>query len=369
MIPRAFAIATAACALLAGCSQRESVTHAATFTVGAPSTYVSVRFARASNRNISLLGVTDVRTGRLIQSVHPVPWDGMQVMDTALDGRGHLWVTLSVGPVLRDGTMGGNPQPGSCRSEILDLDPRGDSSRVVVRATSDELITAAAPSPDGSHVAYRTGGCTTSYFNQSIRVDDLGTGTHVSIGAGLAPCHQLGAPRWTVDGRRLAFTYGPPDPKQVGQGLGPGRGESCAQPLPSTLTVVAADHTQPGMTGSTVSAPHQTCDIAAATPDADGYAAIEACGVNYLTGPARLIRFDPHLRAMGATPLGSCADGTQVAADHSGTHLLISSYQFCNPPGTGSPRTLVLTAAASGGPATERGSTRGGVLNPSAIAW
>jgi hypothetical protein len=368
MIRRAFAIAAAACALLAGCSRSDSITHSATFTVGAPSTYVSVRFARASNRNISLVGATDVRTGRLIQSIHPVPWDGMQVMDTALDGRGHLWVTLSVGPMLRNGTMGGNPQPGSCRSEILDLDPSGDSSRVV-RATSDELITGAAPSPDGNRVAYRTGGCATSYFNQSIRVDDLSTGTHVSIGAGLEPCHQLGAPRWTMDGRRLAFTYGPPDPKQVGRWTGSGRGESCAEPLPSTLTVVAADRTQPGMNGMTVAAPNQYCEFATATPDAAGYAAVEVCGVAYVTGPVRLIRFDPHLRAVGATPLGSCADGTQVAADHSGTHLLISSYQFCNPPGTGSPRTLVFTAAASGGAATERGSTRGGVLNPSAIAW
>lgn len=352
--------------LFSSCAHRRSSQRLPGYRVGGPTSYVSVRSVNAARKSELGIGVTDVRTGRLIRRIRSVPWDGMTVHGMAVDGRGRVWVTLSSGPTYRDNSLGGNPQPGSCRAEVLILDPHGGPSQVVLKGTRDQLVRDAAPSPDGSHLAYLTGGCT-SYFNQSIRVDDLQTGKHVTIGAGLAPCHGVGAPRWTADGHDLAFVYGPSDPKQVTTGqVRPG----CAEPLPSGLVVVSAERTQPGFEGSTTGAPDKECELVAVTPDATGFAAVESCsGPPYLTGPVNLLRFDPMLRQVGTTPLGRCANGSEITTDRTGTHLLVRSHQYCSPPGTTEPMTDLFTAAAASGPVTKRSSTSGGTNSPSNVAW
>jgi hypothetical protein len=313
-----------------------------------------------------VLGITDTSTGRLLRRLHSGPWDGMQVFGTTVDGRGRVWVTLSAGPRFRDNSLGGNPQPDSCRSEVLRIDPSG-AVHVVLRGRKDVQISQATPSPDGFRLAYLTAPCARWYENQSIRVDDLGSGRHITIGAGLMPCHLLSAPRWSPDGRTLAFAYGPsdptPDPVPHGSNV-------CLTPLPSRVAVVPADHAQAFIGGSTVPAPDSGCEIATATPDAAGVAAVEACGGDaYLSGPVRLLRYSPTLRLLDRTPIGKCANGTEIVADHTGTKLLVSSYQFCNPPGVPDSHTVVYTASASRGPATLQGTHPGGFQNPSDISW
>jgi hypothetical protein len=74
-----------------------------------------------------------------------------------------------------------------------------------------------------------------------------------------------------------------------------------------------------------------------------------ACGGHQgplVDGPAKIVVTDASLQVRQTWPIGSCANGASVAADHFGD-IAVSTYQFCNPPGTVDPHTLVAIVTNS----------------------
>lgn len=314
------------------------------------------------------LGLFEASSGRPVRWLLSEPYHGMSVDATAVDRVGRVWVTLTSGPVCTSDIASCGPKPNSCAGEVITLDPSTDSTATVLTASPGELIADAQPSPDGRYLAYLDGRCDRSYFNQYIRVRNLATGTSQTIGAGLAPCHDLGSLSWRADGTQLAVVYGrsrvnkATAPKYDGVG-------TCRDPAPSGLTVLAALTAQPGANGPTATA-DAGCEITAATATRTGYAAIEGCGhpSSYLSGPVRLLRYSPQLRPTASTSLGRCVDGAALRADDTGTVLLGATYQFCNPPGKPGPKTVAFTDHGHG-PTTFYAKPNGGEDAFTAISW
>jgi hypothetical protein len=287
------------------------------------------------------LGLFDASTGGLVRWLLSEPYHAMMVEATAVDHRGRVWVTLTSGPVCTSGVAGCGPKPNSCAGEVIELNPSTGSMVTVLTATRGELIADAEPSPDGQLMAYLDGRCDRSYFNQYIRVRNLTTDASWTIGADLPPCHSLGSLSWVADGTQVVAAYGGSRVKSAGANYGFG---GCLAPSAAGLTLVAALKSQPGMNGPTAPA-DPGCEIAAVTATSAGYAAIEGCGTGptYGSGPVRLLRYSPQLRRTAQGSLGRCVDGAELRSDESGTVLLGSTYQFCNPPGKPGPKTIAFT--------------------------
>ncbi len=91
------------------------------------------------------------------------------------------------------------------------------------------------------------------------------------------------------------------------------------------------------------------CPVDAAVPTAAGFAAIEQCGFGAVAAADQqvlLVGLGPDLARVSTIPIGTCGDGADLAVDHPGQHLLISSYQFC-PGSHASPTTFLSTVATA----------------------
>ena len=331
------------CALVAACT---STSHPSTrpvtrgrspgvVSVAAPTTFVSSRYG-PDGREVIVM--SDVRTGAVIETLLTVPSSGTEVSGTAIAPDGEVWVTLNTGPECTSDVLGCGPKPDSCSSRVIAINTRTDIEHTVLTGGNNELISDVQPSPVGHRIAYLYGGCATSYFNNSIRIRDLDDGHVVNIGEGLPRCHSLFQPRWIANGTAVAVVYGKAtttSTTQVAQ-------ESCSEPAPSTLVVVSAQVSQPGVQGT--AAPLDAgCEINAVAVTRDGYAGIEQCGANiYLSGPVRVVRYNHDLRPIVRQALGHCDDGASLAGNTTTDTLIASTYQFCNPPGTQPPATKVF---------------------------
>jgi len=335
-----------------------------------PSTFVSVRIGfddrqRPCNEGSKgpchdAVVLSDPNTGQILKVIHDLPWDGMQVSGLALARDGRLWVSLGSGPACTSGVAGCGPRPYTCRSRVLELDLVRGTTKSILRGGDDELIAAAEPSPTGRSVAYLHSGCATSYFNDSIRIEDLDTGRTESIAAALPRCHGLGPPHWTADARHLVFTY-----SAASDGLYSGAAGTCSMPEPSVIETVDATRSQPKVTGSAVAA-DPDCEISDARPMKSGYLALESCGGQNFDGPLRILRFDAGLRITSRRSIGRCGSG-EVSLDRAMQHALITTYQYCGGLRTADPITRVFVEK-NGDPKLTF-SVPGGDLNPSSIAW
>lgn len=301
----------------------------------APGVFVAV--------NQHKLGLFDASSGRVVRWLLTEPYQGMTVNATAVDHSGRIWATVSRGPACTSGIAGCGPKPNSCAGKVITINASTGSVATVFTAARGELIADAQPSPGGRYLAYLDGRCDRSYFNQHIRVQDLTTGAGWTIGAGLTPCHSLGSLSWVSDGTHLVARYGRSQVRPAAAREDDGAG-TCLTPSAATVAVVPALSTQPGLNGPTAAA-ETGCEIEAVTATDSGYAAIEGCGANhtFLSGPARLIRYSPHLQRSVEAAVGACVDGAQLRANQTGTELLGTTYQFCNPPGTPGPKTVAFT--------------------------
>jgi hypothetical protein len=326
--------------------------------IGAPASFVSTR-GEPQTPNLTV-AVSDTLTAKILKTLVSVP-TGFDVTGTAIAPNGDIWVTLDKGPKMLGHVANGNPQPHTCASTVLDIDPRTGTSKTVLRGGDDELLTDAQPSPTGDRVAYLHSGCATDAFGPTLQIRDLGTGAVLSIGAGLERCHFLADPRWTPHGRSLALRYdkspGPPDP---------GTGGLCGQSAPGELLVVSAEQSQPGLGGP--SAPAASgCAIDAVAVTSTGYAAVEHCGLAhpdfpeqlFIDGAVRLVRYDGSLRVVSRTPLGQCEDGASIAGDRRSPTVVVSTYQFCAAAGQAQPFTKVFVDTGRG-PARQIASLPGG---------
>jgi hypothetical protein len=361
------ALFTSACA--SGASPGRPVTSVASkpfVSARAPDTFVAVRGLPGPGGSQAVT-ISDATTGQIQHLVLPDPWHGMQVNSTAVDSAGGIWVTLASGPRCTSNIAGCGPVPDSCAGEVVRIDPTTGSLAPVLKASGRELIGDAEPSPNGKLVAYLDGSCNRSYFSQHLQVRDIATGQSWSIGSGLTVCHSLGSLAWATGGSHLVVYYGPSTlvPGNTGSyGYGP-----CQQPDPNQLAVVPALQPAAGLPGARVPM-DPNCQAEAVTATKGGYAAIEACGPshNYLSGSASLVLIDSKLHVTSRSQIGECVDGAELRADSSGSDLLGSSYQFCNPPGTSPPRTVTFTDTGSG-PQNVIDVRNGGTNSVVSISW
>lgn len=367
--------------VLAACSEgrRSAVpgagdlTHSASAgaTIQPPAEFVGIVGPSPSTKASGALVVARTATGKAISELLPDPWHGMSIAASWVDARGQVWVTLASGPTCS------NPMPStvcvyrrnSCKSQVVRIDPVTDAVESMLAEPDTELLAQAAPSPNGQMLAYTVGPCNRSYFNDHIEVRDLATSRSWSIGAELTVCHGLGGLSWTADNQHLAMVYAP---SLVTGTPSPGYGvNECLEDGPSTLAVVPSTASAPLVPGSRAVL-DPLCSAEAVTTTNTGYAVIEACSANaedtqHLYGPGYLLRFDFALHRTARYPLGKCLNGAELASDPSGMQLLASSYQFCNPPGTVQPHTLLFRATS--GPPARVLDTPGGRLTPDAISW
>ena len=285
-----------------------------------------------------MIAISDADTGHVVSVLHQLPWDGMEPTGLSVDGAGQLWITLSAGPRCSSDVNGCGPLPGTCRSEILVANPATGAVRTVLQGGNNELISDAVPSSDGRLVAFLHSGCANYFFTDDLVVRNMSSGHQTVIGADLPPCHVLAQPHWSTDGASLAVVYGP---ASTAPSSGAGHG-FCSTPQPSSLVLVSASASQPTITGRTAPADPE-CDTQIGVPTANGYVAIEHCGSapSFIDGTVAMVSYDDNLRPVARTPLGPCEDGASLAVDRAGQDVLVSTYQYCNPPGTTQPRTVV----------------------------
>ena len=319
--------------------------------VGAPDTFVSTRDTAGGDGVV--VAVSDAHTGKIVKTVFTAParTTGSYVSGTAIAPTGDIWITLNNGPRMLGHTAGGQPQPHSCSSEVVQIDPRTGEQHTLKLGSDDELITDVQPSPSGDRIAYLHSGCATYYFDNSVQVKDLSSDAVVSIGAQLPRCHFLFAPRWTLDGTKLAVLYGAATSPVYQGELG-----TCSSPETMHVALVSALASQPGLAAPLSSPADPGCQVNAVAVTMSGYAGVEQCGTShyidgtsdFIDGPVRLVRYNSALEPVSSSPLGSCENGASIAADRRSDSVMISTYQFCNPPGTSGPTTKVFTDTGSG---------------------
>jgi hypothetical protein len=305
-----------------------------------PGQFVSLRFAPAGQQSPGPMGflevaLGDVRTGAVVRRLLPASaGGGMQVSGLALDRAGDLWVTYSKGPAYGGDVAGGDPRPDTCANEIDEVQAGTGRVTVFLRTGDNVLLSGARPSPDGTRLVYIESACV-AYYDAYLRVTDLGSGRSWTIGQNLPRCHLLTSPAWSVNGRELLVSYGPP-----GQSGYSGPQGTCPVWSAGRLVRLDALTGQAGLAGTTVRA-DPGCQITSVASDAGGVLAIEGCGTapEYTSGPARLLVLSASSHPVGRLSLGKCADGSELAVNQAGTDTLISAYLYCNPPGHPGPVT------------------------------
>jgi hypothetical protein len=298
---------------------------------GPGTSFLSLWQPRTGNSRI-VLEAFSLGDGRPLRTLERLPSWPADVSSPHRGTGGSVWITVSSGPRSRNDTEGGDPAPNSCASRIVSFDPA--SSRTVTRLTfpSSVLVGDGVPSPDGQRVVMRAGACSTSFFNQYLLIDDLATGSRLTIGTGAAACHALSSAAWSPDGSQLVFAYGPATSGQESQPPG-----ACAEPHPSGLAIVSATRSSQ-VNASQLIAPTPGCTYQSAAFDPGGIVGIEACtpgtphqrggtvpGV-YL-GDAYLVQMDSHGRQLLRLALKPGSNPGTVVADPSTGLVLVSEDQ------------------------------------------
>jgi hypothetical protein len=307
---------------------------------GWPTSFVSER-TQPDGRTI--VGVSDTSTGKLRRTLYVSR--GGSVSGTAITPTGDVWITINRGPTMLGHVMGGNPQPRSCASTVIEVSPKTGATHVVLRGGNDELIADAQPSPAGDRVAYLHSGCATSYFDNSVQIRDRRSGRVITIGARLPRCHLLFQPRWTADGRHLAVLYGPASTSDFRGAPG-----TCSQPRASHLVVLSAQQGSSGVAGN-IAPVDERCSVNAIAITRRGFAAVEQCSNGrypepvFIDGATRLLRYSPTLRILARSALGQCEDGASMAGQRSTDEVVISTYQYCGGYSNIQPVTKVVVAS------------------------
>ena len=161
--------------------------------------FVSLWQPRAGKSRI-VLQAFSLHDGRPLRTLEPLPSRPADVSSPHMGSGASLWITVSTGPRYRNDTAGGDPAPNSCTSRVVSFDPASGKTVTRLAFPSSMLVTDGVPSPDGQRIVMRAGGCSTSFFNQYLLVDDLATGRRLTIGAAAAACHALSSAAWSPNG-------------------------------------------------------------------------------------------------------------------------------------------------------------------------
>jgi hypothetical protein len=291
--------------------------------------FVSIRPPCACSAR-AVIGAYSLRTGRPLRSVATVS-DEVQVLSLQSDQTGDLWITTTGAPNRPSPAAGGDPQANSCSGNLVRFDPRTRKSRTELTFPATESVVAASPNPDGTKVALRLGGCSTSFLNQHIVVENLRTGHTVEIGAHATPCHSLFDLAWNANGTRLVFPYGP-SVLPANSSFVPSN--SCATPAWNRLVIVSAEHASNPDDWTLMKAPAH-CSYLEAAFDSAGIVAAEGCTTgdppgepnNPQTGDAFLVQLTTNGHHILRLPLARGFDGGDIATDPATGQILISEDQ------------------------------------------
>ena len=247
-----------------------------------------------------------------------------------VDANGDVWITVSSGPKCSSNVAGCGPVPNSCHSKVIRLDPATGDIRTVETFARSQDVSDAIPSPRGRLAVLVAGGCTTSFFNQHLVVEDQRSGDRWSIGAGALPCHELSDPGWNSSGSQLVFTYGP---SRLHSADGYPHGESCRGSGSPGIVVVSADHASNPRSWRFI-APPKGCGYTSAVFDKQGVAAFETCSpgrrggpANDFLGPAYLAQLNDRGRVLFQIALKLGANPGTVRSDPRTGELLVTQDQ------------------------------------------
>jgi hypothetical protein len=243
-------------------------------------------------------------------------------------------ITVSTGPRYRNNTAGGDPAPNSCTGRVVSVDLATGKTLTRLSFPRSMLVTDGVPSPDGRRIVIRAGGCSTSYFNQYLLVQDLRSGRRLTIGTDAPDCHALSSAAWSADGSQLVFAYGPATASPSGEQPPAG---TCTVPHPSGLAVVSAARSSQ-LTAAQLIPPAPGCTYQSAAFDRSGIVGIEACSQGtppqpggtvpgvYL-GDAYLVQLDSHGRLLLRLALKLGSNPGTVVTDPSTGLVLVTEDQ------------------------------------------
>ncbi len=218
-----------------------------------------------------MLEAFSLQDGRPLRTLEALPSFPTNVSSPHRGGGGSVWITVSTVPRYRNDTAGGDPAPNSCSSSIVSFDPATGSTSTRLSFPRSVLVADGVPSPDGRRIVMRTGGCSTSFFNEYLLVEDLRSGGRLTIGTHAAACHALSSAAWSADGSKLVFAYGPATSSPSRPPAG-----TCSVPHPSGLAVVSATRSSQ-LTATALIPPAADCTYQSAAFDRRGIVGIEAC--------------------------------------------------------------------------------------------
>ena len=295
-----------------------------------PSTFVAQWSSPATGKQ-PVLAVFSSTTGELLGRLGNLPGWPATISGPIADAETGLWYSVSTGPRVRSDVAGGDPAPDSCHSAIRRWNPTTRQPSTVLRAGPRTLIGGVAPSRDGTELAYLAEPCT-GYFDWHIVVRDLRTGATHTLAADALDCHNTSLPSWSPGGSQLAFAWGPSPLAPGDHAPAPG---TCVPPLPGALAVVPVTQ-RAAPTGAELHPATPGCGYVTAAYDAWGIVAIETCGSSGL-GVARLVQWSQGLSPVLQLSVPARADGVSLAADPTGTSVLVTEYQApaTNPPTSG----------------------------------
>jgi len=292
--------------------------------------FVSLWQPRAGSSRI-VLEAFSLRDGRPLRTLEELPSWPTDVSSPHPGGGGSIWITVSSGPRYQNNTAGGDPAPNSCASRIVSFDPAGALSVTRLSFASSMLVADGVPSPDGRRIVMRAGGCSTSFFNQHLVVEDLQSARRLTIGADAADCHALSSAAWSADGSQLVFAYGSATASPSGRQPPAG---TCTVPHPSGLAVVSSARSS-GLTAARLIAPAPGCTYQSAAFDRRGVVAIEACtqagppqlGPGAYLGNAYLVQLSAQGRLLLALALRLGSNPGTVVSDPSTGLVLVTEDQ------------------------------------------
>jgi len=283
-----------------------------------PGTFVAISVVGTGQPHLERFSLP---SGRPLGQIRGAP-SGPQLLSSVVSNSGQIWVATTSGPRLRDGTVGGDPAPNSCRSSILELTRGANRPTRIWRFGGSELVGDAAPNPAGDRVAYLESSCPDSFDDSHIVIRSLRGGPQLTIGSDAAPCHWMSAPSWSPTGSHLTFTFAP---SSLAAGATPLVEGDCPAWHLGELAVAGTARSSTVSQVQLTAAP-SGCGYTASAFDAWGIAAVEACGYDGL-GPAYLVQLSELLTPTATIALQPGSDSTSLSVTGGGQLVLVDEYQ------------------------------------------